>query len=60
MSVFSGCADGDVRLAGGRTAVEGIVEVCANSTWWLVAGTYWDRNDTRVLCRQLGYPIECK
>ena len=40
--------------------MEGIVEVCSNSTWWLVAGTYWDRNDTRVLCRQLGYPVECK
>ena len=40
--------------------MEGRVEVCLNATWWLVSGTYWDLNDTRVVCRQLGYPTECK
>ena len=58
--VNSGCTEGDVRLAGGETAMEGRVEVCHNQTWWAVSGWYWDFNDATVVCRHLHYPANCK
>ena len=60
--VNSGCTEGDVRLAGGKTAMEGRVEVCHNQTWWAVSGSssYWDYRDATVVCRHLHYPANCK
>ena len=60
--VNSDCTEGGVRLAGGEAAMEGRVEVCHNQTWWAVSGSssYWDYNDTTVVCRHLGYQADCK
>ena len=59
--VTSSCTEGDVRLAGGETGMEGRVEVCHNQIWWAVSGYwYWDFNDATVVCRHLGYPADCK
>ena len=52
------CTDGDVRLVNGRNAAEGRVEFCSNSQWGTVCDHSWDMNDTRVVCRQLGFPEE--
>ena len=59
--VNSGCTEGDVRLAGGETAMEGRVEVCHNQTWWAVRGSsYWDYRDATVVCKHLHYTANCK
>ena len=60
--VTSSCTEGDVRLAGGETGMEGRVEVCHNQTWWAVSGSssYWDYNDATVVCRHLHYTANCK
>ena len=59
--VNSGCAEGDVRLVGGETGMEGRVEVCHNQTWWAVSGSwYWNFNDATVVCRHLHYPANCE
>ena len=59
--VDSGCTDGDVRLAGGETVMEGRVEVCHNQIWWAVRGSSnWDFSDATVVCRHLHYPANCK
>ena len=58
--VSSGCTEGDVRLTGGETVMEGRVEVCHNQTWWAVSTSYWDFNDATVVCRHLHYPANCK
>ena len=58
--VNSSCTEGDVRLAGGGTVMEGRVEVCHNQTWWAVSGYSWDYWDAIVVCRQLHYPSNCK
>jgi len=45
--VNSGCAEGGVRLTGGKNETEGRVEVCHNQTWWAISGRsyYWDIRD---------------
>ena len=59
--VTSSCTEGNVRLAGGETVMEGRVEVCHNQTWWAVSGYwYWDFNDATVVCRHLHYAANCE
>ena len=47
------CTHGDVRLAGGWTINEGIVEVCLSGSWVSVCGSNWNVNESTVVCRQL-------
>ena len=49
------CCDGAVRLAGGPLPNEGRVELCTASQWKTVCDNNWSMNETRVVCRQLGY-----
>ena len=48
---------GDVRLLEGATKMEGRLEICKNNAWGTVCQLLWDRLDTRVVCRQLGYSV---
>ena len=54
-------AEGAVQLVGGRGPHEGRVEFCKNGEWATICGRRsWDHADAVVICRQLGYPTECK
>lgn len=53
-----------MRLADGTTEYEGRVELCINRMWGTVCsytnyynpgGLYFDVDDTKVVCRQLGH-----
>ena len=55
LSSCAECAVGDVRLVGGSSYLEGLVEVCFHDTWGNVCDDEWDQADANVACRQLGH-----
>ena len=44
----------------GDTENEGRVEYCSGGRWGLICFSFWDTNDAKVICRQLGYNVESK
>ena len=52
---IASCEDGDVRLIGGDSNLEGLLEICFGQRWGTVNGDGWSSDDSRVVCRQLGY-----
>ena len=45
----------------GSTSDEGRVEVCVNGEWWTVCrSSGWGEQESKVVCRQLGYNPLCK
>ena len=54
-TLFSNCSNGDVRLTGGHSDSEGLVEICINNAWGTICDSNWDANDGDVVCKQLGF-----
>ena len=50
-----GCRGGSIRLASGRNALEGRVEVCHDGVWGSVCNSKWGEEETVIACRQLGH-----
>ena len=39
---------------------EGRVEICTDGIWMTAESNYWNYNNAKVACRQLGYHDTCK
>lgn len=46
---------GQVRLQGGDTPSEGLVEIYCNGQWGTVCAEGFEPDDAQTVCRQLGY-----
>ena len=49
------CTNGDIRLVGGTSNLEGRVEICDSNAWGTVCDDSWGTIDANVACRQLGF-----
>ncbi len=49
------CQDGDIRLQGGVSELEGRIELCNDETWGTVCDRVFGTSDGNVACRQLGF-----
>ena len=47
--------NGQVRLTGGTTSNQGLVEVYCNGQWGTVCDDSFGKNESNTVCRQLGY-----
>ena len=56
------CNDGELRLVGGLSSLEGRVEVCYGNKWGGICSPnyyYWGTYEASAVCRQLGfYPYD--
>ena len=46
-----------VRLVGGSSYNEGVVEVYYNGRWGAVCYYGWDEHDANIVCKQLGFKL---
>ena len=52
------CTDGDIRLVGGTSDLEGRIEMCYNNFWGQVCDNSWSNYDAQTVCRQLGFQTQ--
>ena len=59
-SAHGNCSDGLIQLTNGGGDNDGRVEICTDGIWMTIDAKYWNYNNAKVVCRQLGYYDTCK
>lgn len=49
------CDNGDLRVRSTSSLMEGGVEICVNNSYGGICDDFWDVQDARVACVQLGF-----
>ena len=49
-----GCVNGSLRLIGGNTMLEGILQICIDGVWGVICG-YQTTKEMRIACAQMGF-----
>ena len=51
------CSDGEIRIIPpvSNHKLIGRVEICVNGSWGTICNDFFDDNDAKVICKQLGY-----
>ena len=47
-----------MRLVGSDSINEGRLEICLNGKWGTVCDDGWGYSESKVVCRQLRYPVD--
>ena len=55
------CSNWSIRLTDSETDNEGRVEICTDGIWMTIDASRftWSYNESKVVCRQLGYYDQC-
>ena len=53
--LITACNNGDIRLFGGQSELEGTVELCLEGAWGSVCDDGWGADEAIVACRNLGF-----
>ena len=53
--IWSNPYSGQIRLTGGSTVNQGLVEVYCSGQWGTVCDDSFSQTDANTVCRQLGY-----
>ncbi len=57
LHIIIGCTNGEIRLQGGPSENEGLLQICFFNTWGTVCDDNIRLNSAQVVCRQLGYNV---
>ena len=52
---YDNCTDGQIKLSGGSTPLNGRAEICYNNVWFGICPTHQNLNNNNAFCRTLGY-----
>ena len=52
---IASCYDGQIKLIGGFSEIEGRVEICSNQRWETIVQGSWRHEEAIVACNSLGY-----
>ena len=59
-SIDAQCTDGDTYLVGSKYDFQGNVMVCYNGVWGYVCHDWFDENEAKVVCNNLGFSTNSK
>ena len=57
---YANCSNGQLRLSGGSSPLDGRLEICYNNVWFAMCYTYNRIANQKVICEALGYSSQGK